>query len=112
MLKRFLPPIIWAVIIFILSSIPGNDYPKSVFNYSYIAHFLEFFVLAVLSLKAAGVNKNKQIYLTLICCGLYALSDELHQLFVINRSSSFLDWLVDFFGIILGIKFWMWLSKK
>ena len=99
----YLPPILWAILIFILSAIPGDNYPPAVFNYSHIAHFIEFFILTILVLRAVGI-KNKNIYLTLILCSLYALSDEIHQIFVINRSFSLLDWLVDLLAIILAIK--------
>jgi len=108
---NYLPPILWAIVIFILSSVPGNDYPPVFFDYSYLAHFIEFFILAILILRALGI-KEKKIYLSLAISAIYALSDELHQTFVVDRSVSVLDWLVDFLGIVTGLKLGIYLYFK
>jgi len=101
--SHYLPAIIWAGIIFILSSVPGNDYPSTVFDYSIIAHLIEFFVLAILVQRA--LNK-KSHWWALIICALYAISDEFHQLFVPFRSANVGDFLIDFCAIIFGILVW------
>jgi len=110
-ITRYLPPIVWAFLIFILSAIPGSDYPEAVFNYSPFAHFIEFFILTILVLRAVKLN-NKNIWLVLIICSLYAISDEIHQIFVLNRSASLLDWLLDFLAIIIAIKFYLYKKQK
>lgn len=107
MLKKYIPAILWVILIFILSAIPGSDYPEAVFNYSPLAHLVEFFVLTILLLRAVKLNK-KNIWLVLIICSLYAVSDEIHQIFVLNRSASLLDWLLDFLAIIIAIKWWIY----
>lgn len=38
----------------------------------------------------------------IICAGLFALSDEMHQYFVPGRSAEIADWLADMAGIILA----------
>ena len=111
MLKKYLLPILWAILIFILSAIPGDEYPTAAFDYAHIAHFIEFFILTILVLRTIKLN-SKNIWIALIICSLYALSDEIHQMFVINRSASLLDWLVDFLAILISIKFWMYLKNK
>lgn len=108
---KYLPPVVWAIVIFILSSIPGNDYPPVFFDYSYLAHLVEFFILALLILRALGV-KEKNIYLILILGALYALLDEVHQTFVTERSISLMDWLIDFLGVVLGTKFGILYLKR
>lgn len=108
---RYLPPIAWAIIIFILSSVPGSDYPPAFFDYSYLAHLIEFFILAFLVLRALGI-KEKSVYLTLILGALYALSDEIHQTFVAERSISLMDWLIDFLGIVLGTRYGIYCQKR
>lgn len=100
---KYLPPLFWAVVIFILSAIPGNDYPEAVFDYSFVAHFVEFFVLSVLVLRVLG-KQPRNIYLTVIICLLYAFVDETHQLFVPYRDFSGIDLLVDFWAILMGIE--------
>jgi VanZ family protein len=107
---KYLAPILWAILIFILSNIPGDNYPATAFDFAPLAHFVEFFVLAVLVSRALGL-KNKQFYLVLIICGLYALSDEIHQLWVVNRSFSWLDWLIDFLAVLAGMKLYLTIRK-
>jgi len=109
---KYLLPLTWMIFIFILSSIPGENYPEQVFNYSFLAHFVEFFILSILVLQAVKLitsTWDKNIILSLIFCVLFALSDEIHQIFVANRSASLLDWLVDLFAILVGIKFYIYL---
>jgi VanZ family protein len=50
---------------------------------------------------------------------LYAISDELHQLFVPGRSASLKDVLIDTLAALIGViclialsKFWAYLRKK
>ena len=111
MFKKVMLAILWAILIFILSSIPGSDYPEVVFNYSPIAHFVEFFVLTILVLRIFKLTP-KNIFLTLLICSLYALSDEIHQIFVINRSANLMDWLIDIFAILTAIQFYLFKNKK
>ena len=62
------------------------------------AHFLEYFILGVLvffTLNSYGI-KNK--YIMIMLCFLYASSDEIHQLFVLGRSGSLIDVLLDTLG--------------
>ncbi len=108
---RYLPPVLWAILIFILSAIPGDNYPSNCFDYAPLAHFIEFGVLAILILRASGI-KDKNIYWTLIISVLYAVSDEIHQMFVAGRSAGIFDWLIDFLGILVGIKFWWWIKSR
>ncbi|PIP29592.1 hypothetical protein COX27_00550 [Candidatus Kuenenbacteria bacterium CG23_combo_of_CG06-09_8_20_14_all_36_9] len=108
---HYLPAIVWAIIIFILSSVPGNEYPSAVFDYSIIAHLIEYFVLAVLISRALGIKTKSQLFLAFFICALYGLSDELHQLAVPYRSSSLEDFLIDMAAIILGIVFYQLMAK-
>ncbi len=40
--------VVWMVVIFLLSSVPGKAYPAALFDYGMIAHFIEYMVLAFL----------------------------------------------------------------
>ena len=71
------------------------------------AHFLEYFILGVLSfLATSSYHKykynTKKIYAFLICV-LYAASDEIHQYFVPGRACRFLDICIDSAGSITAI---------
>ena len=46
---------------------------------------------------------NKKVYISIIICILYAISDEIHQIFVPGRSCQIFDMIVDCLGSITGI---------
>ena len=69
-----------------------------------LAHFTEFGVLGVLFyINYLEYRKDKVVLYSLISSVLYAISDEIHQLFVLNRYCSFKDMLIDSCGAITGI---------
>ena len=68
------------------------------------AHIIEYFILTLLTvslLKKYTKTNTLIILISLIFCFLYACTDEYHQSFIIGRSASFKDVLVDTSGIIL-----------
>lgn len=68
-------------------------------------HISEYFILALLLYWTIILYKNKKTYLlTFLISVLYAISDEIHQLFT-ARTSSFKDVLIDTIGIIFAIMF-------
>ena len=65
----------------------------------------EYFVLAVLTfcLVSNYVSSNKKVFLiTFICCVLFSIGDEIHQLFIPGRTGRIFDVGVDSCGILLG----------
>lgn len=67
------------------------------------AHCLEFTGLCVLfNLALFRTKKKRMPLLSIVLTSLYAVSDEVHQLFVEGRSCQFTDWVIDSFGAILG----------
>ncbi|HBN85948.1 MAG TPA: VanZ family protein [Clostridiales bacterium] len=70
------------------------------------AHFYTYMVLGLLVCNALMLGKNKKLktYLTaLIICVLYAISDEVHQLFVEGRGGQIKDVLLDSIGSLTGL---------
>ncbi len=69
-----------------------------------LAHFSEFACLSffVLNLTFSYFEKLKPVY-SLIFSFVYAISDEIHQIFVPGRACQIEDMLVDLAGIISGI---------
>ena len=62
-----------------------------------IAHFTLYFVLGgliYLTLKSYNVNK-KIILISILCDFLYAVSDEIHQVFTIGRTGRIYDVVID-----------------
>lgn len=70
------------------------------------AHFFIYLVLGILAMNAikrSGRNSMRLVFLILWICILYAISDEVHQLFVPGRSAQVTDVLIDSAGLIMGI---------
>jgi VanZ family protein len=81
-----------------------------------LGHWSEYFVFSTLLLRALrhqynGGSDFGQNALTAGIVFLYALSDELHQAFVPNRTASFGDVLIDLCGGLCAI-FWLNLRRK
>lgn len=107
--------IFYCLIIFILSSIPGDNFPEVDFKFSdKIVHVIIYAILFTLffySLK----NQTKYIKLqkhslefALLFTAIYGMTDEIHQYFVVNRSCEFSDWVADVAGALIiytGMKF-------
>lgn len=76
---------------------------KASFPIRKMAHFAEYFILAILVIYALTVwqVKNRFIICVSICI-LYASSDEIHQLFIPSRSGEIADILFDSFASIIG----------
>lgn len=68
------------------------------------AHFLEFALLGILLFFATGSYKyDKRWIIAFILTALYAVSDEIHQIFVPGRAGMILDVIWDSFGAFCGI---------
>lgn len=102
--------VLYMVLIFYLSSQPDLDQPGplgKVPNIDKVEHFLEFLLLALLmylTFHTAGngtVSRNGW-HLALLGTVLYAIIDEVHQLFVPGRSPDSLDLLADSAGAALA----------
>lgn len=70
------------------------------------AHFTLYLILGVLVyLFVVEFNINKKIIISLLICVIFALSDEIHQLFIEGRSGELRDVLIDMLGSFVGIIF-------
>ena len=68
------------------------------------AHFSLYLVLGILIyLNVKNVKKINPIIISLIFCILYACSDEIHQMFINERTAKVLDVLIDTTGSLTGI---------
>lgn len=95
----------YCLLIFILSSIPGDNFPEVKFEFSdKIVHLIIYAILYSLFFYSLN-NQVKSVKLqkfspefALLFTSLYGLSDEAHQYFVPNRSCEFYDWIADVAG--------------
>ena len=69
------------------------------------AHFIAYMILGILAillfLQYENINKKPQ--LAFLLCVVYAISDEVHQLFVPGRSGQVSDIIIDSSGSFVGI---------
>lgn len=103
--SRWLPPILWAGIIFWLSSIPDlrSDLP-TVWDFILrkIGHVAEFGVLTLFILRAVQPLNRQKILAAALSSLLYAISDEMHQRFIPGRDGAASDVIIDAIGIALA----------
>ena len=102
----WLPPCLYAAVIFYLSSLPGTTYFPSFFSADKIIHLGEYAVLGYLvarALRNYGLTKKQIFIRAFVLCVVYGISDELHQMFVPHRFPSFMDVVADGIGSSLGI---------
>ena len=86
------------------------------------AHFIEYFILGVLSFMSFRdlrfLFKGKRVAQAVpavLFCAVYAVSDEIHQLFVKGRYGCLRDVLIDTFGSIVAVLICLlvvWAVKK
>lgn len=123
--------ILWMLLIFIMSSFDANESSDqsgfivniiaNIFNINKIdtlsfiirklAHFTEYFILGLLVYNLIR-NYNSKIYLSVLICIIYALSDEIHQIFVPGREFKLFDIFVDSVGSLLGILLYKYVLDK
>lgn len=78
-----------------------------------VAHFTIYAILGILSVlntvTSEKISLVKRFLISAVFCLGYAISDEIHQLFVPGRSCEIRDVLIDFTGALIGILFTMFL---
>lgn len=101
---RWFLVLFWCLVIFLLSHQPGLATSLSYdFILRKIAHVVEFMVLFALTYWALRKHKlsvKRCVWIALSFSILYAISDEIHQSFVPDRSGSVLDVVYDSIGVL------------
>ncbi|WP_058486429.1 VanZ family protein [Defluviitalea phaphyphila] len=111
----WIPAIIWMCVIFILSSMTGNDLQRtfpffSDFNWG---HFVAYFILAITYYIGLfkKVKKPRIFYIIILLCVLYGITDEVHQFFVPTRVPDIKDLFSDTIGSITASLFLVVIHK-
>jgi len=97
------PAAAWAVLLFLLSSIPGGVGGLALPISDKLVHAALYAVLG--SALAFGRARSPMVvpHLVLLCLGaLYGVTDEVHQAFVPGRSPDIADWIADVVGLVTG----------
>lgn len=106
--RYWLPVMGWMGVIFFLSGRESTQVSDTQFiNFLFFKtlHGIEYAVLFVLYLRAIGVNNcAAAFFLTL----MYAMTDEIHQLFVPTREGRLRDVIIDAIGAGGA---WIWIAS-
>ena len=106
--------LLWATAIFYLSSQSrplGRRWPSLP---SALAHVFEFAVLAALLHRALAADprrRRRAVAPAFALAALYAASDEVHQLFVPERTASLAECGLDLLGTSLGLGLSQWWAR-
>jgi VanZ family protein len=109
--RAWAPVAAYMALIFYLSSLPHPDeeLPKFLFEKlgDKFLHIIEYAVLAALCYRAfrraAGpFAAGYAVLLSIVTTSLYGAMDEIHQAFVPFRTATWLDWVADTAGAMIG----------
>lgn len=109
-LKYWLPTLLWAFLIFNMSGRSGihtTDVYWQDFIFKKTAHFIEYFIFAILVYRSlrntTSFSQKKILAFSFIITVVYAASDEFHQSFVPGREPRVRDVLIDSAGSLTGL---------
>ncbi|RKU39431.1 hypothetical protein C6496_01505 [Candidatus Poribacteria bacterium] len=111
-LKYWVPPVLYMVLIFAISSMEQPPLPMPEFEWLTIDklyHFIEYAILgglltrAFVKAKPTVVPSHLVWFMAALLSILYGASDEWHQSFVPGRFATLADWVADVVGSIAGV---------
>lgn len=115
-ISSWAPPLLWAIVIFLFSSLsvqPAARVYWQDFLIKKTAHVIEYGILAVLlyrALRREGIAKPKAGVVAILISIFYGVSDEFHQGFTPGREPRARDVAFDTIGAIGGAylckKYW------
>lgn len=96
------------MVTFIERAVPASEIDTGVFHHLLrkSAHFFAYSILGIfvfLALRLSGARGYRLVFIALFLCIVFAISDEVHQLFVPGRSGEIRDVLIDGTGSFVGI---------
>jgi VanZ family protein len=112
---RWPPALLWVTAIFYLSSQSrplGRRWPSLP---SALAHLFEFAVLAALLHRALAADprrRQRAVAPAFVLTALYAASDEVHQVFVPERTATPTEYGLDLLGALLGLSVRQWWLRR
>ena len=82
-----------------------------------VLHAVEYAGLGGLCYQAfrwgvSGQAASRALLFAIVTASLYGMTDEVHQLFVPFRESSWQDWLADTIGAVIGAMSWRFLRSE
>ncbi|MGI8908579.1 MAG: VanZ family protein [Candidatus Sumerlaeaceae bacterium] len=96
-----MPVLAWALLLFILSSVPGNNYPEVGWRFAdKWVHFALYTPFGIL--LARWLELRWRGSAAVLAGWVYGATDEMHQLWVPRRSCDFADWMIDAIAVVIG----------
>jgi len=74
---------------------------------------VQFGILAVLLVRALAwpsAISPRHVWLSILLSAFYALTDEIHQIFIPGRAFQWLDLVMDSLGILLGLALYVFVQ--
>ena len=91
------------LVILSVSSIPGQDIPKTwLLSWDKLIHLVEYFILGILAMKSMNTISSRNLKIVIPFGILFSVLDEYLQSFISGRFSSGWDVLADTMGVIIG----------
>jgi VanZ family protein len=102
---RWGPPVAWASLILIATSIPnfGDLVPVGPPGADKLVHGTMYAVLGWLSARAVDASSLRTSLAVVLAASLFGAVDEWHQRFVPGRSPHTTDWVADTLGALTGV---------
>lgn len=99
-MRRVVPALLYAGLIFTLSSFSSFPVPKEIWSFDKVIHLCEYAGLGFL--VAYALRDLKLVPLAVVISAAYGVTDEIHQSFVPGRSADPFDALADLAGSAIG----------
>lgn len=102
---RYLPAVLWTLLILTLNSIPGDEYPRVRFPHAdKLVHAMMYFPVGLLYARAVllGQGSRGTIVAAIFAGAAMGALDELHQIWIPHRGCSLADWVVDCVSVAGG----------
>jgi VanZ family protein len=83
-----------------------------------LGHIFEYAILSMLLWRAVLSGSNLRLKMAFVfgavwlACGIFAMSDEFHQSFVLSRTATPSDILFDICGATIGLAICLMISRK
>jgi VanZ family protein len=112
--RRWLPPLIWAGVILLGTSLPQDVVPVQTSNIDKFLHFTIYTVFAFLLTRqiSEDTTRGRAVFGAVMIAAAFAAADEWHQRFIPGRFPEFADWLADVAGAVIGALLYVFLFSR
>jgi VanZ family protein len=111
--RRWLPPLAWAGVILLASSLPGSTIPRELTRYDKVAHVILYGIFAVLLTRSNGdvTGRWRAVFVAVVIAAAFGAVDEWFQGLIAGRISAVADWQADFLGAVGGALLFVFFSR-